>query len=531
MTRLSTFLLACFCTTSLQAQPWAQLVKDVCPGACNTLAASYHTYNGKAYFLAEDNTSGAELWVSDGTTAGTQMLMNINPDPVTTNTGHSSPLDFTNFNGLMLFTAQASDAAPRTPWVSDGTPGGTVQLSTIEILDQFSPDESSFFMPGPGFACFFAKNALTNATELWATDGTPGGTQMLQQVPNASAGNSGFTVFNNKLYIAVKDEMEMWITDGTPSGTTQAIIPYPANQLFVYNNMIFFYGGNGMLSATDGSVWGSSMGIAQMGQLGDPTRFRTIKAAGSKLFAVDDKLWVSDGTPNGKKQINTPYPISSTTLPVVLDGNLYFTVRKGVQNCIAVSDGTEQGTYLLDTTIAVINNASGSNRDLFSFQTNVYFEGRNVTARTPGGIPILGKSSLYTVGISSPIKKVADITTATTRLETAIIGNELLLSANDSISGVELWKLTDFPVSVATSAGTGSHISLYPNPAQDHIALQLPDNRTVSYQITNLYGQVLQQGQVAGRQPIEIAALLQGVYFMAISGTNGAISTKQFVKQ
>jgi|GEM_PF-6225407 hypothetical protein len=531
MTRLYTLLLASICTTQLQAQPWAQLVKDACPGSCSTLSAGYHTYNGKVYYLNDDASVGTELWVSDGTATGTQMFMDINPDPTTSSTGHSSPLDFTNFNGLMLFTAQASDAAPRTPWVSDGTPTGTVQLSTIEVVDNFSEDEFSFFMPGPGFACFFAKNALTNATELWRTDGTPGGTQMLQQVPNASSGNSGFAVFNNKLYIAVKDEMEMWITDGTPSGTVQAIIPYPAHQPFVLNNMLFFYGGNGMLSATTGTVFGSSMGIAQMGQLGDPTRFRTIKPAGSKLFAVDDKLWVSDGTPNGRQLVITPHPINTITLPVVLDGNLYFTVKKGAQNCVAVSDGTDQGTYLLDTTVAVINNANGSNRDLFTFQGKVYFEGRNVTGRTPGGIPLLGKSALYTVGLTSPIKKVADITTATTRLETAILGNELLLSANDSISGVELWKLTDFPVSVASSAGTGSHISLYPNPAQDHIALQLPDNSTVSYQITNLYGQVLQQGNVAGRQSIGITALPQGVYFIAISYANGAISTKQFVKQ
>lgn len=35
-------------------------------------------FNGKAYFFAEDDTHGLELWVSDGTEQGTHMVIDVN---------------------------------------------------------------------------------------------------------------------------------------------------------------------------------------------------------------------------------------------------------------------------------------------------------------------------------------------------------------------------------------------------------------------------------------------------------------------
>jgi ELWxxDGT repeat protein len=40
-------------------------------------------------FGANDGSTGRELWVTDGTTAGTTLLKDINPGP-----GSSSPRDF-----------------------------------------------------------------------------------------------------------------------------------------------------------------------------------------------------------------------------------------------------------------------------------------------------------------------------------------------------------------------------------------------------------------------------------------------------
>src|SRR5690554_6852402 len=78
---------------SLQAQDF-ELVKDINPNGDGN-PAGFTEYNGKLYFNANDGTNGRELWVTDGTVAGTLMLKDINPN------GSGSPEDFTEYNGKL----------------------------------------------------------------------------------------------------------------------------------------------------------------------------------------------------------------------------------------------------------------------------------------------------------------------------------------------------------------------------------------------------------------------------------------------
>lgn len=102
----------------------ATLVKNINPGA--TLGAGIsklYPADSKLFFFADDGTSGKEPWVSDGSNAGTVKLKDINPGRQPSSGDFSGP--FVRFkNGHVLFPA-ANDLNGIELWVSDGTPAGT----------------------------------------------------------------------------------------------------------------------------------------------------------------------------------------------------------------------------------------------------------------------------------------------------------------------------------------------------------------------------------------------------------------------
>src|SRR3954470_19410928 len=79
------------------------LVKDIIPGAGASNPAFYAPLGNSVVFTAFSGPDGGqddEPWVSDGTAAGTQRLADITPGVTS-----SSPNGFTTFNGFAYFSA------------------------------------------------------------------------------------------------------------------------------------------------------------------------------------------------------------------------------------------------------------------------------------------------------------------------------------------------------------------------------------------------------------------------------------------
>lgn len=76
-------------------------------------------------FSANDSVTGTELWITDGTAAGTSLFKDINPG-----LGDSNPSQLTALgNGTFLFAA--SGTLGRELWITDGTAAGTSVLKDI----------------------------------------------------------------------------------------------------------------------------------------------------------------------------------------------------------------------------------------------------------------------------------------------------------------------------------------------------------------------------------------------------------------
>jgi ELWxxDGT repeat protein len=130
----------------------------------------------KVYFTYGDNKRGHELWVSDGTQAGTRIVVDILPGA-----GSSHPRQLRVEGSILLFSA--SDGVHGfEPWRSDGTAVGTWMLQDI-APGSLSSSPAEFTASGPNV--YFAANDGTSGFELWAFP-----RQVLSSRPAPSASRS-----------------------------------------------------------------------------------------------------------------------------------------------------------------------------------------------------------------------------------------------------------------------------------------------------------------------------------------------------
>jgi ELWxxDGT repeat protein len=132
-----------------------------------TQAADLVTLGSKVYFRGHSAASGAELYTSDGTDAGTTRVTDIVPTGV--GSGSSYPEHLTSAGGILYFVATGPDGF-RKLWKSDGTETGTVSVA------DFPSGRWPADLTAVGGRLFFT---LDTGTQLWKTDGSPESTVRL----------------------------------------------------------------------------------------------------------------------------------------------------------------------------------------------------------------------------------------------------------------------------------------------------------------------------------------------------------------
>jgi ELWxxDGT repeat protein len=153
--------------------------------------------DGTLFFTSGDGNRGVELWKSDGTEAGTMVVKDLkNLTPGGTDSEVSSrPDHLANVNGTLYFTAD-DGVHGRELWKSDGTADGTqlvIDLSPGNLSTRFYYENQtkSEFLAVNDLLFFTA--AVRNATggfdnNLFVTDGTAGGTRPLLTFANSGLG-------------------------------------------------------------------------------------------------------------------------------------------------------------------------------------------------------------------------------------------------------------------------------------------------------------------------------------------------------
>src|SRR5262249_30175752 len=107
------------------------LVKDIRPGGSHSTPQFLTNVNGTLFFAANDGTNGVELWKSDGTANGTTLVRDIN----LTAGASSYPNSLANVNGTLFFAASNGTGflvgKGNELWRSDGTSAGTTMVKDI----------------------------------------------------------------------------------------------------------------------------------------------------------------------------------------------------------------------------------------------------------------------------------------------------------------------------------------------------------------------------------------------------------------
>ena len=176
--------------------------------------------------------SDYELWSTDGTLAGTSLLLDIYPGPVGSEPG--SFVTLRGPGGPRAFFFATNPEHGREPWISDGTLGGTGMLRDIApgprssqirlpytLTDDYNEDHPVLHVRAEDvgsdrdYVIFYADApgptpGTTTGVEPWISDGTPEGTRSLGETfPGAEPGLAGFSPRNftpiagDYLYLAV----------------------------------------------------------------------------------------------------------------------------------------------------------------------------------------------------------------------------------------------------------------------------------------------------------------------------------------
>jgi ELWxxDGT repeat protein len=292
----------------------AYLVMDLNPGEkgyagsspSSPLAAGNHLFFVANPLEHGDPSLTKELWVTDGTAAGTQQL----PTACLSGFCAFGPQLVASLGGVAFLDEETFGPL----WRTDGTRAGTFPLPLPAGKDFATLGGSLYYL-----------SALENSSvpeQLWRTDGTAPGSRPIVdlQIPHGVLDPWTLLVAGGKLVFLQPDPApngtfaDLWASDGTAPGTG-LIASFPGQNLALFTvagNRLFFDAATPPNFVTT-QIWVSD-GTAAGTKLATPQSFSQVawlKAAGNRIyFEADDgthgvQIWTSDGTAAGTRQLTT----------------------------------------------------------------------------------------------------------------------------------------------------------------------------------------------------------------------------------
>jgi ELWxxDGT repeat protein len=348
------------------------IVRDIAPGPLSSGIERLTVLNNVAYFFANDGVNGEELWRSDGTLSGTHIVADINKG-ADSSIPALAPGTIASIGAVLYFPA--NDGTGLGLWRSDGTAAGTYRVSDVQLLDDIVvANGQRLFFQGPG--------SDGGGGELWTSDGTAAGTKQLSNsFPGKAHSAAGsVTATSSGIFFVATDgigtiKLEFTKPDGSSLHVVSDLTPMVASigvvaMASLGPDVVFDVDAVGIYHADSNAETLVAPNIHQT------NGFQPV--GGRDLFSVGDNggsdLWTTDGTASGTHQIGAALQLRADTQFILGDdGFAYFgglQFNSPIVYSIWKTDGTDAGTTLYASQPGDALLLPG---DLVSFQGKVFF--------------------------------------------------------------------------------------------------------------------------------------------------------------
>lgn len=318
----------------------------------------------KSYFLANTTAAGQQVWVTDGTTAGTHQVA----DPYT-GTDSESPTLLGLIGTNLVFAEETTDYTMQL-FSTDGTAAGTQTLSNF-AQNQYGLVSDSIAINGKVYVALESTVGCCEP-DLWGTDGTSSGTVRIDSnegYPTFHLQPSSLQPFGDTVALLTNTENQ-GVQLSTVNTATNALTILATGTGASYGSTIAAMDGfilylsgdpnNGQqLWRSDGTLpgtvlvmnMGAGVQFSQLGQNIVMTRVGNRAIFQSENAQNGPQLWSSDGTAQGTVPlIATPTPSSGGYVQPLLGvagTHGYYAVYNGTDFRVVVTDGTVAGTQVL----------------------------------------------------------------------------------------------------------------------------------------------------------------------------------------
>ncbi|KPM47921.1 ELWxxDGT repeat protein [Jiulongibacter sediminis] len=204
------------------------LVEDFNEALFKPEPSDFFSYDDQTFFMASNNKDGRELWKTDGTSAGTIQLFDWTKYDKATpngNSAHNTINDFAIIGDNLIYMHPLASKIKAYNMVSENI---TDLKSLSHLYTESTGKIEKWFTKAATGKVIFVEDQHPFGKEPWVTDGTPAGTMLLKDINagNSSSSPHALRSLKSKAVFVTESPRAFWITDGTASGTLQVgILP------------------------------------------------------------------------------------------------------------------------------------------------------------------------------------------------------------------------------------------------------------------------------------------------------------------